>query len=36
MRRVLLAALATAAIGFASMPAPASAAVLVANGITYA
>ena len=35
MRRVLLAALATTAIGFASMPAPASAAVLVADGITY-
>jgi hypothetical protein len=35
MGRVLLAALATAAIGFASMPAPASAAVLVADGITY-
>jgi hypothetical protein len=35
MRRVLLAALATAAIGFASMPAPASAAVLVWQGITY-
>jgi hypothetical protein len=35
MRRVLLAALATAAIGCASMAAPASAAVLVADGITY-
>ena len=35
MRRVLLATLATAAIGFASMPAPAGAAVLVADGITY-
>jgi hypothetical protein len=35
MRRVFLAALATAAIGFASMPAPASAATLVADGITY-
>ena len=36
MRRVLITALAaTAAIGFASMPAPASAADLVADGITY-
>src|SRR5438270_4581725 len=35
MGRVLLAALATAAIGLASMPAPASAAVLIADGITY-
>ena len=35
MRRVLKIALATAAIGFVSMPAPASAAVLVADGITY-
>jgi hypothetical protein len=33
MRRVLLAALATAAVALASMPA--SAAVLVANGLTY-
>lgn len=35
MRRVLLAALATAAIGLAGMAAPASAAVLVADGVTY-
>jgi hypothetical protein len=35
MRRALLAALATAAIGLASMPAPASADTLVADGITY-
>jgi hypothetical protein len=35
MGRVLKVALATAAIGFAGMPAPASAADLVADGITY-
>jgi hypothetical protein len=35
MRRVLKIALATAAIGFASMPAPASAASLVWQGVTY-
>jgi hypothetical protein len=35
MRRVLLAALTTAAIGFASMATPASAAVLIDHGITY-
>ena len=35
MRRVLLAALATGAVGFAIMAAPASAAVLVDHGITY-
>jgi hypothetical protein len=35
MRRVLMAAMAATAIGFASMSAPASAATLVADGITY-